>query len=127
MKKQHYYGEDKLFLTFSKQDTLSYSTILQNIMIMLIHDDSDELLSNAEAYEALENLSKEDYDDLHDRAENLYSDFGIQRYLDRRGIYIGMALCKLGEDEVESFRDDISEIMSWSEFEDYELDDVEWC
>lgn len=66
------------------------------------------------------------YDDLHDRAENLYSDFGIQRYLDRRGIYIGMALCKLGEDEVESFRDDISEIMSWSEFEDYELDDVEW-
>lgn len=127
MKKQYYYGEDKLFLTFSKQDTLSYSTILQNIMIMLIHDDSDELLSNAEAYEALENLSKEDYDDLHDRAENLYSDFGIQRYLDRRGIYIGMALCKLGEDEVESFRDDISEIMSWSEFEDYELDDVEWC
>ena len=126
MKKQQYYGEDKLFLTFSKQDTLSYSTILQNIMIMLIHDDSDELLSNAEAYEALENLSKEDYDDLHDRAENLYSDFGIQRYLDRRGIYIGMALCKLGEDEVESFRDDISEIMSWSEFEDYELDDVEW-
>ena len=127
MKKQHYYGEDKLFLTFSKQDTLSYSTILQNIMIMLIHDDSDEPLSNAEAYEALENLSKEDYDDLHDRAENLYSDFGIQRYLDSRGIYIGMALCKLGEDEVESFRDDISEIMSWSEFEDYELDDVEWC
>ena len=126
MKKQQYYGEDKLFLTFSKQDTLSYSTILQNIMIMLIHDDSDELLSNAEAYEALENLSKEGYDDLHDRAENLYSDFGIQRYLDRRGIYIGMALCKLGEDEVESFRDDISEIMSWSEFEDYELDDVEW-
>lgn len=126
MKKQQYYGEDKLFLTFSKQDTLSYSTILQNIMIMLIHDDSDELLSNAEAYEALENLSKEDYDDLHDRAENSYSDFGIQRYLDRRGIYIGMALCKLGEDEVESFRDDISEIMSWSEFEDYELDDVEW-
>ena len=126
MKKQQYYGEDKLFLTFSIQDTLSYSTILQNIMIMLIHDDSDELLSNAEAYETLENLSKEDYDDLHDRAENLYSDFGIQRYLDRRGIYIGMALCKLGEDEVESFRDDISEIMSWSEFEDYELDDVEW-
>ena len=126
MKKQQYYGEDKLFLTFSKQDTLSYSTILQNIMIMLIHDDSDELLSNAEAYEALENLSKEDYDDLHDRAENLYSDFGIQRYLYRRGIYIGMALCKLGEDEVESFRDDISEIMSWSEFEDYELDDLEW-
>ena len=126
MKKQHYYGEDKLFLTFSKQDTLSYSTILQNIMIMLIHDDSDELLSNAEAYEALENLSKEDYDDLHDRAENLYSDFGIQRYLDRRGIYIGMALCKLGEDEVESFRDDISEIMPWSEFEEYELPEVEW-
>ena len=67
MKRAQYYGEDKLFLTFSRQETLSYSTILQNIMIMLIHDDSDELLSNAEAYEALENLSKEDYDDLHDR------------------------------------------------------------
>ena len=126
MKKHQYYGEDKLFLTFSKQDTLSYSNILQNIMVMLIHDESDELLSNAEAHEALENLSKEDYDDLHDRAENLYSDFGIQRYLDRRGIYIGMTLCKLDEDEVESFRDDISEIMPWSEFEEYELPEVEW-
>ena len=126
MKKHQYYGEDKLFLTFSRQDTLSYSTILQNIMVMLIHDESDELLSNAEANEALENLSKEDYNDLHDRAENLYSDFGIQRYLDRRGIYIGMTLCKLDEDEVESFRDDISEIMPWSEFEEYELPEVEW-
>ena len=127
MKKQQYYGEDKLFLTFSKQDTLSYSTILQNIMIMLIHDDSDDLLTNAEANAVLIKLSKEDYDDLHDRAENLYSDFEIQQYLDRRGIYIGMELCELDEDEVESFRDEISEIMSWSEFEDYELDDVEWC
>ena len=124
MKRAQYYGEDKLFLTFSKESTLSYSTILQNIMIMLIHDDSDEFLTNSEALGAMNGLSEDDYDDLHARAEVLYSDFDTQRYLENRGIYVGMKLNELNEDEIESFLNDISEIISWTEFEEYELSET---
>ena len=124
MKRAQYYGEDKLFLTFSKESTLSYSTILQNIMIMLIHDDSDEFLTNSEALGAMNGLSEDDYDDLHARADVLCSDFDTQRYLENRGIYVGMKLNELNEDEIESFLNDISEIISWTEFEEYELSET---
>lgn len=125
MKKKKYYGSKKLFLTFSSEDTLSYSTIIENIMVMLYLDEADDMLSYKEAKEALNELSRDDYDELYSTAVSFYSDWDTQRYMDRYGICEGMRLEVLDDEDAERFLDDV-ESLSWNGFIAWELPESGW-
>ena len=122
---EQWHNSNKLFLTFSNEDTLSYSTIIENIMVMMYIDDSGDILSYKEAKEALNGLSKDDYDEIHSNAVSAYSAIDMQNYLDRTGIHTGMRLDSLDNEDAEGFMEDV-ESLSWTGFTSWELPDSGW-
>lgn len=73
---------------------LTYSTILNNLMRMILMDETEERerLSAEEAIAELASMEPQEYKELRQMAVQAYQDWDLQKYLEEQQIHEGMEL-----------------------------------
>ena len=119
-------------LTVSRSPgNLTYSDILDNLMRMILMDETEERerLSAEEAIAEIAEISREEYRALRNKAVHAYQDWDLQKYMEEHEIREGMPLVPVEEifqeenepkvtpEEVEAWTLETLDEFSWTELE----------